>query len=386
MPPNPPPPPPRPEGHRTDNNYTRRRSRSRSRSPTRETYNARTYRFSPKKPYDVKIPDTFKACEDFIDSNEVWKMPLPRFVEKSEWTSKQTLAGMDLCKVPVYKVINNGIASYAMRLLGNGRYVQFEACRSFRESCFIQAILTELRAKESENSLTYKIDLDSIAESIAKEKGWSFKIGTDKKKAYAEVALRVSDYLQTMAPVNNSASILKEMEDLKKENARLKNAQMKAPSTSKASSSKDQPGKPLPAESSSEEEVDPGDQEESQKKKPKNLKSQKKAEQTIPEMDFTTFDKTALQEPWLGSHFPKSTAKKDIIKFIKDSIAALKNKDKVKFDKLHEALQTAWDSATNPEKATIQDKAYIWGLSMNKIVNSTNEQIIVMIALAKYHN
>ena len=77
----------------------------------------------------MKIPEGFNASEDFIDRNEVWKMPLPRFVEKSEWTSKQSLAGMDLCKVPVHKVINNGIASYAMRLLGNGRYVQFEACR-----------------------------------------------------------------------------------------------------------------------------------------------------------------------------------------------------------------------------------------------------------------
>ena len=74
-------------------------------------------------------------------------------------------------------------------------------------------------------------------------------------------------------------------------------------------------------------------------------------------IDFTIFDKTTIQGAWLASHFPKSPAKKEIAKFIKDATSALNTKEKLKFDKLHESLQTAWNSATNPEKASLQDKA-----------------------------
>ena len=104
------------------------------------------------------------------------------------------------------------------------------------------------------------------------------------------------------------------------------------------------------------------------------------------EIDFSIFDKKDLQNPWLASHFPKSPSKKDIAKFIKEATSALKSEEKIKLDKIIESLTAAWNCATNPEKASLQDKAYTWGLTMNKIVNSTNEQIIHMIALAKYHN
>ena len=230
MPPwNPPPPPP---GRDRDRDRDRDRYRDRSRSPRRHAASpksSRKPRASPQKSEEMKLPDTFEPTHDFYDKKELWKMPLPKCIEKTEWTTKQGLAGKDIANIKLHQILNNGMSSYAIRLLANGRYIQLETCRSFRESVIMQTLINLLREKESDNAIGSKIDVEAIAQGIATEKGWPFKAGTDKKKAYVEIATRMATYLQTMAPITGTNVILKELEALKKENARLRNNNSNVP-------------------------------------------------------------------------------------------------------------------------------------------------------------
>jgi len=216
MPP-PPPPPPNRERYRDDRRRTRSRSRSqRENRHRRSPKSTRKPRSSPVKHPEVPLPETFEPNQDFYDKNEMWRMPLPRVIEKTEWTTKQGLAGKDIAQIKLHTVLNNGMGSYALRLLANGRYMQLEACRSFRESVIIQSLVTHLREKEHDNSIGTKIDIEAIAQGIATEKGLPYKTGQDKKKIYMEISSRMAAYLQTMAPMTGTSTILKELEALKK--------------------------------------------------------------------------------------------------------------------------------------------------------------------------
>ena len=115
-------------------------------------------------------------------------------------------------------------------------------------------------------------------------------------------------------------------------------------------------------------------------------KPKEKSKKKQKEVSFKIFEKTDAQRPWLNSHFPKSTKKADITKFIADYIKKLTTKEKAKLDLIMKDLEQAWSNASTADKATIQDKAYKWGLSMTKIVNASTQQLRDMIGFSILNN
>ena len=371
------PPPPPPPAKRT-----RSRSRSRSRDRRRQTPtkastrpsstaspSRRASRHTPdEKGKRHKLPDSFKTNDMFYDTTEVYKMPLPKLIEETKWTKEHQLANKDIMELPLHMAVNQGIASYGMRLLANGRYAQFEVMRSFRESVIVQGMLEHMREKDTAHSITPKLDIEAIAANMAKEKGMPYKTGAEKRTVYKEITNCIADYLQSMTPTSGTDKILKEMEALRKENAALKNKRLEEKPAGK---SKDKPK--LPAEDDEEEEEDPEEDEEPDQQK--DSKTCAKA-----------FNKPEKAEEWLGQHFPKSESKDDIKKFIKTAIAKIKKPaDKKIYENITNNLNANFKILTVADKAKPGKAAVAWGLGLKTAAAASHLHLVQLIGLAMHN-
>ena len=62
----------------------------------------------------------------------------------------------------------------------------------------------------------------------------------------------------------------------------------------------------------------------------------------------------------MANHFPKTTKKADITKFVTDTFKKInsKDKDKKKLEVIIKDVKKAWSKASAAQKTTIQDKIY----------------------------
>ena len=69
-----------------------------------------------------------------------------------------------------------GADNYAMRLVANGKFVMFEACRSMAEHQLVAAILKKVREKPC-----IFTSLDTVGQIAAKDKGLPYSSNVGKK-------------------------------------------------------------------------------------------------------------------------------------------------------------------------------------------------------------
>jgi hypothetical protein len=129
--------------------------------------------------------------------------------------------GQDLSSVRVIDVIPNGIANYGMRLLANGRYVTFELFRTRLDALMASTLMKEIYHRKD------TFDLNKLVSQFVPE-GTDVNEWDQKCAAVQKFSTHILDHLQTLMPVDQQTDLLKQMEALCAENARLKGEQVEA--------------------------------------------------------------------------------------------------------------------------------------------------------------
>ena len=212
-------------GHRYRRDHSRRRGgRSdryqRSRSPrAHRRSEPRTAAPVSSKPFD--LPSQWQGTSSHYDTSVLYGLSLPRHIESTQWSRKVGLMGRDLSSVRVIDVIPNGIANYGMRLLANGRYVTFELFRTRLDALMASTLMKEIYHRKD------TFDLNKLVSQFVPE-GTDVHEWDQKCAAVQKLSTHILDHLQTLMPVDQQTDLLKQMEALRAENARLKGEQVEA--------------------------------------------------------------------------------------------------------------------------------------------------------------
>ena len=133
---------------------TRPRSRSRKRSAGRVRSDSQNN--EPKM-----YPD-----DDHYDTAEEYGMKLPRRITKSMWSEERGTSLSDPLQAKVVEYLYKGKHDYALRLLANGEFLIFEACRSLPEHLFVTSMLKMARDRNSPVSLS----LGGLVKTVGQKK------------------------------------------------------------------------------------------------------------------------------------------------------------------------------------------------------------------------
>ena len=383
-----PPPPPR-RGRSRSRSMDRNQKKTSVQSPYRDRPKTRapptpspsSKRNSTGWPADVKMPTDFQPDADHYDVRNQYKMAYPKKVVESPWTKKQGFAGMNVFAIPLHAVLKDGPADYAMRLLANGRYTNFEVCKSFKESIFIQALLKELRQRDPNNPALPVIDLDGITANIAKEKSLPNNTGVEKKHVMNILAKKVANYIKDMNPINNESEILKQLEELKKENAKLrlnKNTMPVQDKRAKTSASKKEAKKPLPTEDEDDqEEPEPQANQEEQQ-------GDQEDEQDDSEDALINFRRGPKQSKFLQTNAPTTTGKSAMTKFTDHkNLGITLAKHKTMMTNI-QSRKGEFEDLPVQERGQLPAIAVDWGLPVSVAAKLNHQELVTTIAVAQF--
>ena len=324
--PRPPPPPRRREDSPRNQRQDRRQqdpygspnhARTRSRSPYTErrqqkqdTPGSSSNMNSQGWPKDQPFPKEWTMNEDHWDINENYKMTLPKRVVSNAFSKKNNTENVNIMTLPLYKVLRNGPMDYGMRLVANARFVKFEPMKSLKESFIIGQILWRMRARDKNNASLPVIDIDGIAIEIAKTKKLPFGTNEEKKKIYNIIADTMADAVHKMNPVHEQSKMLKELEILKKENARLKATTSTHTATQAKPKAKIQARLAQPVLPSVDEEEDPPYSEDEQPAEVENIDDDGQNQEPDDQEDpLINFRRGQHQERYLGQNAPTAATK-----------------------------------------------------------------------------
>ena len=345
--PRPPPPPRRTSRSRSPRRTSRREEWS---PPVRSRPQARGW------PEGVPQPQSFQPDQDHWDTNYKWRMPLPKRIVDTPWTKKACLSGHSIYSVPLHALLHDGVENYAFRLLANGRYANFEVLKSYKESCIIQTLLEEFRKRDPHNPALPVIDLEGMANQIATEKKMKFATPKEKKAVYTELGQQLAAKIMEMNPVSKDSDIIKELERLKKENAKLKNStQEKKPKSKK-----------LPVQQEEDQDEVPEEEEEDQ------------------EDPWINFRRGHKQKSILSDKAPAAASKAAVDKFItKENLGLTAPKYKAMLAHI-ETKKNEFEDMQMIEQGELSHIAVQWGLPVKIAAKMADSDLIRVIAAAQY--
>ena len=135
------------------------------------------------------MPTGADPDEDHYDTNVVMGLNLPRLVQATKFTRDKGLAGRDIQDIRLAELTWDGLNSWGFRLLANGRYISVEHCRSFKESVFVNTLLTNMRKKRPDGTI---LDIDLLAHKLAMDKNLKFETDPEKHAVYKDCLLYTS--------------------------------------------------------------------------------------------------------------------------------------------------------------------------------------------------
>eukprot|EP00435_Cladocopium_sp_Y103_P057003 s172_g19.t1 len=195
----------------------------RSRSPRRHDQRRSELRGSaPLSSKPVDLPSHWQSTNSHYDTTISYGLSFPRQIESTQWSRKVGLVGQELSSVRVIDVIPNGIANYGMRLLANGRYTTFELFRTRLDALVASTLMKEIYQRKD------TFDLNKLVSHFASEDA-DLNEWDQKCAAVQKLSIHILDHLQTLMPVDQQTDLLKQMEALRAENARLKGEQVDPP-------------------------------------------------------------------------------------------------------------------------------------------------------------
>ena len=367
---------PAPQRHRGKRD---RRTSRRSRSPRRRSSGLPVETPSSATSFENRypIPKTWTPDDIYLDRQQEYKLTLPRRVVATAWSRDLHIDHQPIEDVRLIDVLSRKQENWTLRLVANGRLVQYEGFRN-RQEAYLWSSLSRKIFKSS--------DVD-IARIIGHLHPASLKDDWDeKRKGLDRLAERVFDHLRDQMPKNTTEALQDQVEQLMKENEKLKAA------TGRPSS---------PALSHSEPET-PAERERirAEKSKPlvtppapprsgRTLDSHFKPATPEPEKTPPAVPSDPLHayivgtnRPVLEDNAPTKATKGEIDKWIKANI-----KDKARLTKLEDTAKEI-DSIITTLKADKLDLpnlcrlAIAWGWEPKLAQSATQNALIRMLATA----
>ena len=370
------------QSDRKDRNSDRKKSRSRSHHRRNEPQSTSRRGRSPDNKKgrigNHEIPSSFVQSDQCWDISEVYGLNLPRYVATTPWTIKQGTAGKAIESLPIIDTTYDGPSSYGLRLLASGRYTSIEFTRSYKESCLIQHVLQLMRARQESNRSAPVVDIDLIAEFLAKQKSLPFVSPAEKKIVYNLIADHMVDSLKNIAPIRAEDALRSTIEKLEKENAKLRanphlsSSAKQAPSPKaplaknliKDALTKNAKSKPLPVSEDDE------DKEEDNEEPPEDVLE--------PLSDYRRKSK----RPYLSINAPATKSAKDYNTFV-NSLKLTSAKKKA-LDKAVESAIAYLRTLDNNDKAHLDSIAVEWGLPVKIAAVMDATMLMKTIAVAKF--
>ena len=205
-----------PEAHRHRGKRERRTSR-RSRSPRRKSTGLpvetppSTTSFETRYP----IPKAWSPDDVYLDRQQEYKLTFPRRVVATAWSRDLHIDHQPIEDVRLIDVLSRKQENWTLRLVANGRLVQFEGFRN-RQEAYLWSSLSRKIFKSS--------DVD-IARIIGHLHPASLKDDWDEKRQGLDrLADRVFEHLRDQTPKTTTEALQDQVEQLMKENEKLKAA------------------------------------------------------------------------------------------------------------------------------------------------------------------
>ena len=337
-------------------------------------------------PKDQPFPKEWTTNEDHWDINENYKMTLPKKVVSNAFSKKNNTENTNIMTLPLYKVLRNGPMDYGMRLVANARFVKFEPMKSLKESFIIGQILWRMRARDKNNASLPVIDIDGIAIEIAKTKKLPFGTNEEKKKIYNIIADTMADAVHKMNPVHEQSKMLKELELLKKENARLKATTSTPKPTPPRPNAKMQARLAQPVlPAVNEEEDDIADTEDEEPAEVENIDDDGKDQEPDDQEDpLINFRRGQHQERYLGQNAPAAATKSALKNwFTKENFKLTEAKWKMA-QKHASSLQEELYQLSEDDQQEIPRIAIDWGLPVQTAAKLSLADITRIIGFAQY--
>ena len=205
---------PAPQRHRGKRD---RRTSRRSRSPRRRSSGLPVETPSSTTSFENRypIPKTWTPDDIYLDRQQEYKLTLPRRVVATAWSRDLHIDHQPIEDVRLIDVLSRKQENWTLRLVANGRLVQYEGFRN-RHEAYLWSSLSRKIFKSS--------DVD-IARIIGHLHPSSLKDDWDeKRKGLDRLAERVFDYLRDQMPKNTTEALQDQVEQLMKENEKLKAA------------------------------------------------------------------------------------------------------------------------------------------------------------------
>ena len=203
------------------------RSRRSSRSPLREHRRDRRPRSPFAPPTSVKTPARhtefsrsadWSSSETHYDTKMMYGLSLPRKVESSQFTRRIGIAGRDISEVYLWEVLSQTSQNWCFRLLANGRHSAAEIFRSRGDAVFAST-LTKAMYDDPH------VDLSSLLKVHAPE-GADLTDWQTRLDATKDLTRKLLDHCKTLMPQAAGEHLLKQIEQLRQENAALRASQV----------------------------------------------------------------------------------------------------------------------------------------------------------------
>ena len=208
-------------------------SRSRSRGRTRNyrgRSRSRPSQHQPQRRQDsLELPRSWKSTSTEYDSNREYGLNLPRQVVSNKFTRDLHIDCMDIFDVRLAQVMTGGLNNWGFRSLANGRHTVWESFKSRQEAITAGTLMRSLRGDSSSQGTG--ADLNATLTHMTKNMfpGQGPYLWDNRYNAIKELTKELAQVVIQKGPVAANQSMMQQIQELQRENARLKSARVQSP-------------------------------------------------------------------------------------------------------------------------------------------------------------
>ena len=203
--------------HETSNSHHRKAPRRSGSSPVPARHQIHLPQASEDRwENHYEIPDTWKPNQDFLDTNLVYGLALPRQVISTSVSRNLGIDNVPIHEAKLIPIIHNMSQNWCLRLLANGKATFLELFRSRQECYFTSALMKILREQQ--------VDFNQLLSGAAAKQGLSTDLTqwSARKAALEALADFTMEQFRTILPQDPSNQLMERLRRMEEENARLR--------------------------------------------------------------------------------------------------------------------------------------------------------------------
>ena len=157
------------------------------------------------------LPSAWTNNAEFLDTNLVYGLALPRQVISTAVSRANHTAGQPLQDLRLVDVLHNPAQNWSLRLLANGKACSLELFRS-RQECYFSSFVSKMIRER-------KMDFNVLLSSVAQKNGLSSDLAVweNRQEALNALAVYVVDHLAELVPEDPSRTMMDRLRALEME-------------------------------------------------------------------------------------------------------------------------------------------------------------------------